>query len=187
MVITVSGVNFNPFTAVLVTFDAASGGQPESVQSKTDGFGRFSATLRPSARGEGPHLVRADDFREREATANFSIPCYQPSLALNPPIGPPGFVPFAVGTGFPANQALQLRWSSPALTGLLAPPGATVQTDGNGAFSVPMLVFYHDILGPRTLQVDVRNDKGGVALISMTAPFLVTLGRSQPSDFVERR
>jgi hypothetical protein len=186
IVITVSGVNFNPFTAVLLTFDAASGGQPESIQSKTDGFGRFTATLRPSPRAEGPHLVRADDFREREATANFSIPCYQPSVALDPAIGPPGFVPFAVGTGFPANQPLQLSWSTP-LRPLLARPGQTVHTDATGAFSLPMLVFYHDVLGPRTLQVDVRNDKGGVPTISMTAPFLVTLGRSQPSDFVERR
>jgi hypothetical protein len=187
MVITVTGVNFNPFTAVLVTFDAASGGHPESVQSKTDGFGRFTTSLRPSRPAEGPHLVRADDFREREATANFSIPCYQPSVALEPAIGPPGFVPSAVGTGFPANQALQLNWSSPAITGLLAPPGVTVHTDGNGAFSVPMLVFYHDILGPRYLAARVHNDKGGVDRIFMTAPFLVTPGRSQPSDFVERR
>jgi hypothetical protein len=50
-----------------------------------------------------------------------------------------------------------------------------------------MLVFYHDILGPRYLEAKVHNDKGGVVEIAMTAPFLVTLGRSQPSDFVERR
>jgi hypothetical protein len=187
MVITIIGVNFNPFTAVLVTFDAASGGRPESVQSKTDGFGRFIASLRPSPPAEGPHLVRADDFREREATANFAVPCYQPSVALEPAVGPPGFVPFAVGTGFPPHQSLQLTWRRPAITGLLAPPGTVVQTDGNGAFSVPVLVFYHDILGPRWLDVVVPNDKGGASPIVTTAPFLVSLGRQQPSDFVERR
>jgi hypothetical protein len=50
-----------------------------------------------------------------------------------------------------------------------------------------MLVFYHDILGPRYLEATVRNDKAGVPQISMTAPFLVSLGRQQPPDFVERR
>ena len=49
-------------------------------------------------------LVRADDFRQREADATYAIPCFQPSVALDPPIGPPGFVTIAVGSGFPANS-----------------------------------------------------------------------------------
>jgi hypothetical protein len=136
---------------------------------------------------EGIHLVRADDFRQREADATYAIPCFQPSVALDPPIGPPGFVSTAVGSGFPANSTIVvLNWQSPALR---SPLPATIKTDANGAFKVPILVMYHDLLGPRLLQAIVANpfgDRAGSA-IEADAPFLVTPGRSQPSDFVLRR
>jgi hypothetical protein len=185
---TVAGDNFNPFSAVLITFDAGFGGTPQSFEAKTDGFGHFSQTIQLTEPAEGLHLIRADDFRQREADdANYQIPCFQPSVALNPPIGPPGFVTFAVGTGFPPNKPIvDLNWASPDLLSHLA---KNMQTDASGSFRYPVLVFYHDILGPRTLQAIVANPFGEAAgaAIEADAPFLVTLGRSQPSDFVERR
>jgi hypothetical protein len=185
--INVDGVNFNPFSSVLITFDVGPGGKPESFQTRTDGFGHFNADILPTQREEGLHVIRADDFKQREAQATYTIPCFQPSLALDPPTGPPGFVPFVVGTGFPANgQVVVLRWT-PGLT----IPGLPVKllTDGNGAFRVPVLVMYHDILGPRQLQAIVPNPYGpnAGAAVEAEAPFLVTLGRAQPSDFVYRR
>ena len=93
----------------------------------------------------------------------------------------------AVGSGFPANSTIVvLNWQSPALR---SPLPATIKTDANGAFKVPMLVMYHDLLGPRLLQAIVANpfgDRAGSA-IEADAPFLVTPGRSQPSDLVLRR
>ena len=80
----VVGENFDPFSAVLVTFDAGPGATPESAQAQTDGFGHFAITLRVRQRAEGQHLVRADDFRQREADAIYTVPCFQPSVALNP-------------------------------------------------------------------------------------------------------
>ena len=183
----VTGDNFNPFSAVLVTFDAGPGGSPQSFEAQTDVFGHFSRDLPLSMPAEGMHLVRADDFRQREADATYAIPCFQPSVALDPPIGPPGFVSTAVGSGFPANSTIVvLNWQSPALR---SPLPATIKTDANGAFKVPMLVMYHDLLGPRLLQAIVANpfgDRAGSA-IEADAPFLVTPGRSQPSDLVLRR
>ena len=183
----VTGDNFNPFSAVLVTFDAGPGGSPQSFEAQTDVFGHFSRDLPLSMPAEGIHLVRADDFRQREADATYAIPCFQPSVALDPPIGPPGFVSTAVGSGFPANSTIVvLNWQSPALR---SPLPATIKTDANGAFRVPMLVMYHDLLGPRLLQAIVANpfgDRAGSA-IEADAPFLVTPGRSQPSDLVLRR
>jgi hypothetical protein len=183
----VSGDNFSPFSTVLVTFDAGPGATPNSIQAQTDGFGHFAATLTASQRAEGQHLVRADDFRQREADTIYTVPCFQPSVALNPPIGPPGFVSNVVGTGFPPNSKLvNLNWASPALS---SPLPKVLTTDANGSFSYPILVLYHDGIGPRTIQAIVPNpfgDQAGSA-IEADAPFLVTLGRPQPPDFVLRR
>jgi hypothetical protein len=185
--ITVDGVNFNPYTAVLVTFDAGPGGTPESFERTTDVFGHFTVDIQVRGRSEGVHLVRADDFRQREADTTYRIPCFQPSVALNPPIGPPGFVTSAVGTGFPPNAPIVfLNWGNPALH---SPLPKTITTDANGSFQIPILVLYHDLLGMRMLQAIVANpfgDRAGSAIES-DAPFLVTPGRSQPTDLVLRR
>ena len=183
----VTGENFNPLSAVLITFDAGPGGGPQSVEAQTDVFGHFSRDMPLTVPAEGLHLVRADDFRQREADATYTIPCFQPSVALDPPIGPPGFVTTAVGSGFPANSTIVvLNWQQPAL---LSPLPAAIKTDANGAFRVPVLIMYHDLLGPRLLQAIVPNPFGerAGAAIEADAPFLVTPGRSQPSDFVLRR
>ena len=185
---TITGENFNPFSAVLITFDAGPGGLPQSFEAQTDVFGHFSRTIQVVAPSEGVHLIRADDFRQREADdTTYQIPCYQPSLALNPPIGPPGLVTYAVGRGFPRNSPIAfLNWDGGVLRSPL-PKG--IKTDDAGSFQIPVLVLYHDLLGPRMLRAIVPNDQGdgaGVA-IEADAPFLVTPGRSQPSDFSLRR
>ena len=186
--ITVSGDNFNPFSPVLITFDAGPGGQPQSFEAQTDPFGHFSRDVQVTEPAEGLHLIRADDFRQREADdTNYQVPCYQPSVALDPPIGPPGFVTTAVGSGFPANSTIVvLNWQTPALR---SPLPHTIKTDGSGAFQFPILVLYHDLLGPRMLQAIVANPFGerAGAAIEADAPFLVTPGRSQPTDFALRR
>src|ERR1700736_6707349 len=186
--ITVSGDNFNPFSPVLITFDAGPGGQPQSFEAQTDPFGHFSRDVQVTEPAEGLHLIRADDFRQREADdTNYQVPCYQPSVALDPPIGPPGFVTTDVGSGFPANSTIVVfHWQTPALR---SPLPHTIKTDGSGAFQFPILVLYHDLLGPRMLQAIVANpfgDRAGSA-IEADAPFLVTPGRSQPTDLVLRR
>ncbi|HET9848666.1 MAG TPA: Ig-like domain-containing protein [Candidatus Dormibacteraeota bacterium] len=187
--ITVAGENFNPLSDVLITFDAGPGStKPQSFQTVTDAFGRFIQSAEVIEPGDGLHLIRADDFRQREADfPNYRVPCYQPSLALQPPIGPPGFVTFAVGTGFPPNSAVSfLNWDGR----LPSPPTPGLTTDGNGAFHAYVLILYHDELGPRYLIAVVANDQGsgsGAANITTRAPFLVTPGRSQPGDFVLRR
>jgi hypothetical protein len=187
-IITVSGDNFNPFSPVLLTFDAGPGGKPQSFEAQTDPFGHFSRDIQVTEPAEGLHLIRADDFRQREADdTSYQIPCFQPSVALDPPIGPPGFVTTAVGSGFPANSSIVvLNWQSPAL---LSPLPVNIKTDGNGSFQIPVLILYHDLLGPRMLQAIVANPFGerAGAAIEADAPFLVTPGRSQPSDFVLRR
>jgi len=185
--INVDGVNFNPYSAVLVTFDAGPGGTPQSFERTTDVFGHFNFDIQVRSRSEGVHLVRADDFRQREADATYKIPCFQPSVALNPPIGPPGFVTSVVGRGFPPRTTIQfLNWGTPALRSSWP---KNIKTDESGSFQYSILVLYHDLLGPRMLQAIVANpfgDRAGSA-IEADAPFLVTPGRAQPNDLVLRR
>ena len=187
--VTVTGDNFNPLNEVLITFDAGPGSKlPQSFPSQTDAFGHFSATLDVAEPEDGLHLIRADDFRQREADfPTYRVPCYQPSLALDPPVGPPGFVTLAVGTGFPPNTPISfLNWDSR----LPSPLPAGLKTDGNGSFQVPILILYHDRLGPRYLIAAVANDQGtgsGAQNIVTRAPFFVSPGRTQPSNFVYRR
>ena len=94
---------------------------------------------------------------------------------------------YAVGRGFPRNSSIAfLNWDGGVLRSPL-PKG--IKTDDAGSFQIPVLVLYHDLLGPRMLRAIVPNDQGdgaGVA-IEADAPFLVTPGRSQPSDFSLRR
>src|SRR5205807_1948740 len=55
--INVDGVNFNPYSAVLVTFDVGPGGTPQSFERTTDVFGHFNFDIQVRSRSEGVHLV----------------------------------------------------------------------------------------------------------------------------------
>lgn len=190
----VVGVDFNPFNDVLVTFDADAGGQPESFATETDGFGRFAIDITPkTVRPAGTYLVRADDFRLREATAKFSVPCapppppppttFSPKLVILPPLGPPGFVTSVTGTGFPPGEPVTLQWDR----GILDVEGPKPLTsDGSGGFKVSVLIFHHDVRGTRVLSASPG--PGATSnYVAPTAQFLVVPGTLQPGDFANRR
>lgn len=103
------------------------------------------------------------------------------TLVCEPPLGPPGFVTTAVGTGFPANVPVTLAWR-PGIGGT-----ATV-SDAAGGFRVPMLILHHDVLGPRELVATVAAPGGSILARgpdTVVAPFLVvpaTLGPPRALD-----
>lgn len=190
--ITVRGDNFNPFTAVLVTFDAAAGGRPESTRAETDGFGHFQAAIQPQPRPAGSYLVRADDFKQREAVASFTVPCQgtpspgapspgTPTLRFDPALGPPGFVTQAIGAGFPPDQPVSLIWDAiPAF-----PITPQVTADNNGSFTIPdFLIFHHTPVGFYTL---TARPAGTIAFPATTARFQVVPGSAEPPDFKVRK
>jgi hypothetical protein len=82
----------------------------------------------------------------RRADTTLGVPCAShPKLKLDPPLGQPGFVTRAIGSGFPPNVQVRLTWQ----------PGIgtqTVQTDDKGSFSVSVLVFREDQTGARVLR-----------------------------------
>jgi hypothetical protein len=195
--ITVSGANFNPFTAVLVTFDAAAGGRPESFDAATDGFGAFQVTIAPALRPAGAYVVRADDFREREATATFTVTCaappaqapptYQPAMRFVPAVTRVGWIVALRGTGFPPSANVRLAWSGVfgrAIPGRTLP--ASVTTGADGSLVVPsILVFVETSLGTQSATAT----PGGPETFAQPAraDLLVVPGTVQPPNFKERR
>ena len=110
-------------------------------------------------------LVRADDYREREATTRFLIPCH-PTLTLSPPIGHPGFVPMAIGRDFPPRAELALEW----FPGVTEQPAVPIVADKAGRFRVPVPVLPNEAFGFRELRArPLGPDVFGAA----SAPFLV--------------
>jgi hypothetical protein len=88
-----------------------------------------------------------------------------PSLTVNPKVGSDGTVAVVTGAGFPANVNVAVLWHR----GLGA---VTAHTDSTGAFIVTMLVFPHDLGGPRTV--------AALGFPSATAAFLVEAGPAGP-------
>jgi len=197
--IAVTGVNFNPFTAVLVTFDADTGGTPESFDTTTDGFGGFQLAIKPALRPAGSHLVRADDFREREATATFTVTCASPPPAPTPPVvfNPTmRFVPAITrtawvvslrGTGFPPSATVHLAWGG--IFGRAVPARglpASVTTGADGSLNVPsILVFVETEMG--TQKATATPGGAETFAANPTAKLLVVAGTVQPPGFKERR
>jgi hypothetical protein len=114
---------------------------------------------------------------DRTVTAQAQTPILviQPVLLLEPVVGPPGFVPIAVGTGFPPGTTVALTWNP----GISA--HETVLVAADGTFRRQVLVFHHDQLGPRRLVAS------GTGFGDVDTGFLVVPGTVQPDDFVDRR
>lgn len=97
-------------------------------------------------------------------------------LKLDPPIGQPGIVTIATGSGFPANTQVSLAWSRGISPNL--PP---ITTDGAGNFRVQVLVFHNDIIGARDL---VASPVGSTVFPPFGVAFLVLEASSQPPRFI---
>jgi hypothetical protein len=95
---------------------------------------------------------------------------------ITPTTGPAGFTTSVIGTGFPANSTVSLRWDR----GLTPADMNQVATDGNGGFTIQTLIFPHDVLGRRTLKATAAPGTQGSPTASAT--YLVVLGSGQPPE-----
>ncbi|HEY3164504.1 MAG TPA: hypothetical protein VGJ71_09100 [Candidatus Limnocylindrales bacterium] len=96
-------------------------------------------------------------------------------LELDPPIGSPGIVVFVKGTGFPAGATVVLSWSIG-----ITPTTKKVVADDHGTFTVGVLVFHHDLIGPREL---IATRVAGPLFPPAKAPMLVTTAPDMPSSY----
>jgi uncharacterized repeat protein (TIGR01451 family) len=115
------------------------------------------------------------DLNSANNSASASTRVNQPVLDITPDVGRVGSVPFAVGTKFPPNATVILRWNR----GL---GKKVVVTNSSGGFRAPMLVFSHDLTGVRGLVASAADPNvPAVAFVSPTAiPFRVLSSTSQP-------
>lgn len=114
----------------------------------------------------------------RSAAAPIAVG--QPALTVDPPIGPPGFVTAAIGTGFPANATVRLTWN-PGITAL----PDTVRTGPDGGFRTQELVMRKDVLGRRVLTA-TRVTGPTYAPVPSGLPFLVVPRALDPPLFEGR-
>jgi Tol biopolymer transport system component len=97
------------------------------------------------------------------------------TLEIAPPVGRPGIVVIATGSGFPGNTELTLAWSR-GITPTMAP----IRTDVRGNFRVQVLVFHNDVIGTRDL---VASPAGSVSFLPVATRFLVVESQSEPPRF----
>jgi hypothetical protein len=97
-----------------------------------------------------------------------------PQVRLDPALGPPGVVTRLSGSNFPPGALVVVSWDR-GITQRLDP----VAVNPDGTFTIDVLVFHHDQLGPRKLAVVAA--PGGATFVDNSAPFLVVPGPIQPT------
>jgi uncharacterized delta-60 repeat protein len=134
-------------------------------------------------RGERVLVARYDPVTvpPTQPTPPGSTPrVFNPTLTLNPAVGNDGSMTTAIGLGFPPNAAVTIDLSQ----GIDAAPSIT--TDGTGQFTVPVLIFPNDMIGPREMVATTTHPDTGAALTARGS-YLVQHGSAQPGEFVSRR
>ena len=135
-----------------------------------------SVTFHPLGKGTRVATLEvADDFGGSPRTVRLRGLASKGEIVLDPPIGQPGIVTVAEGSGFPPNTPIVLSWSQ-GITPRMEP----VVTDARGAFRVQVLVFHNDRTGPRELRA-VPFD--GTAFPPVAATMLVTRPTAVPPQF----
>lgn len=181
---TLTSVGWTPLGSIAVTivggdaldfgivFDGCTGQVLPRPQSCT-------VTVQFSPLAVGPRassLVISDDGIGSPHTVRLTGAGSNAELILDPPIGPPGIVTIAEGKGFPPNTELVIEWS----VGINERRAASVVTDGLGSFRTQVLLFHHDIEGPRDLIVSPAN---GTAFLPISVSFFVSKPTSHPPRF----
>lgn len=106
--------------------------------------------------------------------SSIPVVVHQPAVAVDPTIGPPGFVTKAIGTKFPPGAVVRLTWEP----GVTAAPD-TVAVGPDGTFETQELIMRKDQLGPRLLKAEwvsgpkfgsVRTEKDFLVVPRQLAP-----------------
>jgi Tol biopolymer transport system component len=180
---TLTSVGWTPLGSIVATIEGGNAGdfqivadgctgvvlpRPQSctvtVRFTPGAVGPRSSTLRVDDDGLGsPHTVRLIG-----AGSNAE-------LTLDPPQGPPGIVTIAEGKGFPPNTEVVMVWSIG-----INEHRAPVVTDATGAFRMQVLVFHHDIDGPRDLVVSAAD---GTSFLPIAVGFFVSIDTQKPPGF----
>ncbi|AGM05836.1 VWA domain-containing protein [Amycolatopsis keratiniphila] len=146
-------------------------GQTVTVRISLAAKAAFDGQVSGTVSTTGPDNNAGDD------TATARVLVRQPVVEVDPKIGTLGFVPRVRGTDFPPGAMVRLAWSA----GISAP--GVVRVGADGRFEAYFLIFHHDLIGPRTVNV---TSVGGVKFGTVGSnPILVVLRTLQP-PFITR-
>jgi Tol biopolymer transport system component len=121
-------------------------------------------------------LEIADSYTGSPRTAALTGSGSSAKIVLDPPLGPPGIVVIATGSGFPAGAQITLSWSVG-----ITPVMPVVTADAKGRFEVPVLVMRNDQVGQRDL---LAAWAGGPQFPTLQTPMLVTIAPAAPPRFL---
>ncbi len=123
----IAGSGFTPSSAIGLYWDGAPIPEANAVTAGPDGS--FTATMTVPRASSGPHTIGARSGTGAEATADFYIKVLTGAvLTLGSPTGMPGDRVNISGSGFSANQTIDLDWDGMIALGAFS-------TDTNGDFS----------------------------------------------------
>jgi hypothetical protein len=155
-----------------VLFDGCAGRTLHRTDACT-----VTVSYTPTAPGERTATLNvASDAPGTPHTASLRGGGSLAQLDLDPPIGQPGIVTIATGSGFPPGVEVRLAWSRG-----ISPKLPTIVADASGAFRVQVLVFHNDVIGPRDL---VASPADGTSFPSFGAAFSVAEAGGQPPRFI---
>jgi hypothetical protein len=120
-------------------------------------------------------LEIGDSFTGSPRTARLRGTGSRARLELDPPVGAPGIVVIATGSGFPPGAQVRLSWSKG-----ITPTLPVITADARGRFRVQVLVFHNDLLGTRDLRAE---QVGAAPFPPVAAPMLVTPPTAMPPGF----
>ena len=181
--VTLTSVGWTPLASIAATIDGGNAGDFAIVVDGCTGIGlprptscTITVTFSPQDVGPRSSTLRiTDDGAGSPHTVRLTGVGSKAELKVDPPRGPPGIVTIATGKGFPPNTPVVLTWSI-GITQRTAP----VVTDAVGAFRAQVLVFHHDVEGPRDLMASPADGK---AFQPISVSFFVTTPTGTPPGF----
>ena len=162
-----------PLTDNICSLGGLDPGQKATVTFRLRPDAPLDAVLTGEVTGNVEDATPADN------RASQALKVLLPTIAFDPPQGPPGFVTTVRGANFPKGAHIRLSWDF----GIMSVTRDVVVAD-DGTFAVPLLVFPRETPGGRVL---TATGVSGPQFRPATAPFTVVPGTEQPRDFVNRR
>ncbi len=135
-----------------------------------------TVSFRPAKPGARTATLQvADNATGSPRTARLNGSGSRAMLELDPPVGQPGIVVIATGSGFPPGADVRLSWSRG-----ITPTLPVIKADAGGRFEVQVLVFHHDEIGKRDL---VAEQAGATPFPPVSGEMLVATPSSMPPGF----
>ena len=179
--VTVLSVGWTPVTMIGTTISGSNSGDfalaGDTCSTQTIPYGGsctidvLSVPLAEGARIGTLEIL--DTALDSPQTVQLRTGVPAPAFRLEPAVGPPGIVTVLYGTDLVAGSEVNVQWDRGIST-----QRATGVVGADGTVAIQVLVFHHDLLGPRQLLVSPT--PGGQQFTATQLPFLVVAAPLQP-------